>query len=178
MDELKDRGRAYGDPLRALGVLNERLKNTENELLELTSKRKAFLDKQAAEEVMRHKFAALKSEYSSWMSYLRFVVVTLRRLTALALRGADSATTVTRPSRTHTEDSSTALYQKFISTHNAQPWIQAADGRILIENAEFAEREASVAARAERMARRTGLGGPDVLAECERKTRDCEVVLR
>lgn len=56
VDKLKDGGRAYGVPLRALGVLNERLKNAENELLVLTNKRKAFLEKQAAEEVIQRNF--------------------------------------------------------------------------------------------------------------------------
>lgn len=43
---------------------------------------------------------------------------------------------------------------------------------------EFAEREASVAARAEEMARRLGQSGSEELAALAGKTLDCGVILR
>lgn len=55
---------------------------------------------------------------------------------------------------------------------------KAVDGQALREAAEFADREACIAARAESMARRIGQGGPEGLAELGRKRLDCEVVLR
>lgn len=55
---------------------------------------------------------------------------------------------------------------------------QEAEGKALRDSAEFAEREASVAAREEEMAIRLGQSGPEELEDLAGKTRDCRVIVR
>lgn len=58
------------------------------------------------------------------------------------------------------------------------PKRQVEAGRALREDVEFAEREASVAAREEEMAVRLGQSTPEELEALAGKTRDCRVVVR
>ncbi|CAM9831136.1 unnamed protein product [Scytosiphon promiscuus] len=55
---------------------------------------------------------------------------------------------------------------------------QEAAGKVLRDNVEFAQREASVAAREETMAIRLGQSEPEELEDLAGKTRDCGVVVR
>ncbi|CAM9314712.1 unnamed protein product, partial [Ectocarpus fasciculatus] len=103
-EDLENRGRAYGDPVVALEVLEQQCQTAEEATQHLECKRKAFLATQAQAE--------------------------------------------------------------------------EAAGRALTEDVEFAEREASVAARAEEMARRLGQSGSEELTALAGKTLDCGVILR
>lgn len=51
-------------------------------------------------------------------------------------------------------------------------------GKTLRDNLEFAQREASVAAREEQMALRLGQSEPEDLADLAEKIRDCGVIVR
>lgn len=55
---------------------------------------------------------------------------------------------------------------------------QETAGKALRDGVEFAEREASVAAREEEMAIRLGQSGPEELEDLAGKTRDCGVIVR
>ncbi|CAM9153732.1 unnamed protein product, partial [Hapterophycus canaliculatus] len=59
-----------------------------------------------------------------------------------------------------------------------QAGVEEAAGKVLQNNMEFAEREASVAAREEEMAIRLGQSGPEELEDLAEKTRDCGVIVR
>ncbi|CBJ33086.1 expressed unknown protein [Ectocarpus siliculosus] len=103
-EHLENRGRAYGDPVVALEVLEEQRQAAEEAVQDLERKRIEFLATQAKAE--------------------------------------------------------------------------EAAGRALTDDVEFAEREASVAARAEEMARRLGQSGSEEIAALAGKTLDCGVILR
>ncbi|CAM9445830.1 unnamed protein product, partial [Ectocarpus sp. 13 AM-2016] len=103
-EHLENRGRAYGDPVVALEVLEQQHQAAEEAVKDLERKRIAFLATQAKAE--------------------------------------------------------------------------EAAGRALTDDVEFAEREASVAARAEEMTRRLGQSGSEELAALAGKTLDCRVILR
>ncbi|CAB1096739.1 unnamed protein product [Ectocarpus sp. CCAP 1310/34] len=89
-----------------------------------------------------------------------------------------AALEVLEQQRQAAEEAVQDLERKRIAFLAKQAKAEEAAGRALKDDVEFAEREASVAARAEEMARRLGQSGSEELAALAGKTLDCGVILR